>query len=69
MSRSQSFETRRRTEPSCSQDKRRGAGEDEEEGINPVLKAGMDEEVYKKGEGKGLWAKVARTVLGNGWIR
>jgi hypothetical protein len=38
-------------------------------GINPALKAEMDEEVYKKGEGKGLWTKVAGTALGGGWIR
>jgi hypothetical protein len=38
-------------------------------GINPVLKAEMDEGVYKKGEGKGLWTKVAGTALGGGWTR
>ena len=35
-------------------------------GINPVSKAEMDEEAYKKGEGKELWTKVAGMVLGGG---
>lgn len=35
-------------------------------GINPVLKAEMDES--KKGEG-GFWGKVAQTSMGGGWIK
>jgi hypothetical protein len=38
-------------------------------GINPVLKAEMDQEVYKKGEGKGFWTKLAGTGMGGGWIK
>lgn len=35
-------------------------------GINPVLRAEMDE--AQKGEG-GFWAKVAGTAMGGGWIK
>ncbi|KAJ5625296.1 hypothetical protein N7510_001605 [Penicillium lagena] len=35
-------------------------------GINPILKAEMDEGT--KGEG-GFWRKVAGTALGGGWIK
>jgi len=38
-------------------------------GVNPALKAEMDDKVYKKGEGKGLWSKVAGTASGGGWIK
>lgn len=35
-----------------------------EKGISSMLKAEMNEQVYKKGGGKLLWAKVAGTSLG-----
>lgn len=35
-------------------------------GINPVLRAEMDE--CQKGEG-GFWGKVAQTSMGGGWIK
>ncbi|KAK4626856.1 hypothetical protein CLAFUW4_04275 [Fulvia fulva] len=43
-------------------------------GINPDLKAEMDEVIYGKGEdGKkkksGFWTKVAGTSMGGGWIK
>jgi hypothetical protein len=38
-------------------------------GINPVLKAEMDEKVYNQGEGKGFWTKLGGTAMGGGWIR
>jgi len=37
-------------------------------GVNPILKAEMDD-ATKKGEGKGLWSKVVGTALGGGWIK
>lgn len=37
-----------------------------QKGINPVLKAEMDESA--KGEG-GFWRKVAQTSMGGGWIK
>jgi len=37
-------------------------------GVNPILKAEMDE-ATKKGEGRGLWSKVAGTAIGGGWIK
>lgn len=35
-------------------------------GINPVLKAEMDERM--KGEG-GFWTRVGMTAMGGGWIK
>lgn len=37
-------------------------------GVNPALKAEMEWH-KKESDGKGIWAKVAQTAMGGGWIK